>query len=178
MVKNNILLTVLLASFAAPVLASNWIPKDCPLNEKGQLAVGFAAVEFATNRFFSCRPAIELNTNQRAKWALTEKNKTVSQDVVDVSAAVGADNHNAADKKSEDTTSVNPKTKNKILERVESTGSQLLNTSFTVDLKTVGIDAGVTVNVVPTVIKVGATVALLQSAKLLVNKFLGQQVQK
>lgn len=145
MVKNNILFAVLVASFAAPVFASSWLPKNCPLNKEGQLAAATLLVDKGSSRFLGCKPAFEVRPNVAQKpTVIFVKSEEHVDDLVApvVSPVVPA----------------------------ESLKNKVLNSNVTVGLNTVGINGTLQVNVVPLVRDVVAAAALLKAVDFVTAK--------
>ncbi len=146
-VKNNILLTVLLASFAAPAFSSFLSSVPYVSNEATKLAVTFGGLELltTTTQLFHLQPALTFHSNEVASTA--KETPTPAE------------------------TSVASET-------LKDAGVSLLNSkvaasvslsTVTLDVKTLGVNGGVTVNVVPTVIKTAAAYALLFAGNKLLS---------
>lgn len=88
MVKNNIFLVALLASFTAPVFASNFLPKQCPLGENGKLIGAVVAFDYASSKFTNLSRAIEFHgTNNPASTVVVDASNNNSS-VVDSKSLV------------------------------------------------------------------------------------------
>lgn len=147
MVKNNLLLSVLFASFTAPVLAS-WVPKECPLGQTGKFIGAVAAVDVASSRFTRLPRAIEFHGAEQSNTAFLQQqaNALVAGDVTSIPAVKLALETEAKAQ------AVAPK----------SAVQSVLDTSVSVDLTTVGVDGGVTFKLIPLAAKAVATYALIQ----------------
>jgi hypothetical protein len=150
-VKNNILLTVLVASFAAPVFAS-LIPKSCPLNEQGKFLVAVAAVDAASSRlpFLNRYPsAIEVSLARKL--------------AAPVASVLDASGNMVAPAQAEKSLVA------RILNTNVSANASLRQVS--VDVDTVGVRAGVTFNVVPLAVKAAVTYVAYEAVKAAHAKF-------
>ncbi len=186
MVKNNILLTVLLASFAAPVLASNWYPtKNCPLNKTAKTVAvfgsTFGAVDVLSSKYTRLPRAIEFSKGRSAvvrnagissevlKSYANELSDKNDANVVTNDAAVIAHVKNALERAS-DSQKLAENYASRNAAAPKSVFKRLLDAGVTVDV----LDYNVRVNIVPAAAKVAATYVLIESAKAAVSKVTGK----
>jgi len=159
-VKNNILLSVLVASFTAPAFAS-FMPKKCPLNKEAQFGAAVVAVDVVSSRFTCLPRAVEFHNNQVS--SVVKNSSAVASSTVVASSDTVADvsaRDNQAVASAAPATQVDSAAKRLV--------SKVLDTQVSVDLTTVGVDGGVTVKVAPLAAKVALTYVLIEAGKKLV----------
>lgn len=181
-VKNNILLTVLLASFAAPVFAS-LIPSKCPYETTAQ-KVGFVgavlAVDELSSRFTALPRAVEFSRPVSKVVSVGGVSSTILKAQVDALT----DTHDKNRVNTDETVIVNVRDNlyraldsQKLAEAnaarpadSKSWLQKLLDTGVTVDV----CDYNVCVKVVPAAVKVVATYATIEAARAAVARVTGK----
>lgn len=173
LVKNNILLTVLFASFTAPMFAS-FIPSQCPLGETGKIVAKFGAVfgavDVVSSRYTRLPRAVTFHPNQQEDGSWLKAQAKALADETDPTVAtvdpakVEIVKRNLDEKGNAHAAAVAPR----------SAVKELLDTTFSFNLRTLGVDDVVTVNVFPAALKVVATYALVEAAKAAVAKVTGK----
>ena len=186
MVKNNILFSVLLASFAAPVFAS-LIPGECPyptLSEKGAFVATFAAVDTVSSRYTCLPRAVEFYKNQPTIVApvITVTIPSESEGSSNATSAAAVESKEAS--ASLTATSTGPteggntlgngidnhqQPTQTIKTRVTTFLQEIWGTNVSFGLQTVGVDGGVNVKVLPAAVKIAATCVAFDLGKKAVS---------
>ena len=165
MVKNNLLLSLLVASFTAPVFASNSSLKECLLGEKSKFVGALVAVDYLSSKFIGGSRAIEFYSNSKDARNLN-KLFAVTPAAVEASPAAVVEASPAA---AEIAAAVKEK------EASKSLVSTVLDTNVSVGLETFGVNAGLRLHVVPLVAKSTVTCALMQALKYGLDKYNGKK---